>query len=618
MKNSDYADIKIFYRIFPLDKPCWDYVRIKDKNTIYVRRLQELNDSSKKDVEPHFWEFFTDGVFHNTTQEHIYSSIAEGLLEDLTKGYSATIAAYGQSGTGKSLTLAGLQLSSEDLGIAPRIAQDLFEYKKKLPSHMKMAIQISYVEFNENGAVDLLLKFPNEMDHWLVREKMTKLRVRSKLDALKTLFLAEARKRFADTNAYFSHLFSSVLTFHVTTKNEQYSEPFMRESRLHIIDMAGVDTVGNLASIFKPVKEIGRANVTKCDLTQLFLYLAKQKHNQTNIKERSNPLVYFLGNDLSARSMLRFIGHIKTLREDLPMTISMMRFGSLLKRIPPEKKIVEKKGDIKAQAKQLSQKLEQLQKEEMLNSILMNQDLSALNEDRTEHLQAIVQQYLANTLTEISVMNVAEVSMVFRIFKEVYNRTKTERLSCLMERKELTNANASSGSLPSNKHKRGSRASRGSVPSKGSVNKTRKSANKTKIIKGAIPEGKPFHRGHDQQNGVKMENAISNMSVTDKNMSPKPSSTHKDSRLSKSGQGSFSYMPKRKSRSLVNGKQSSVATLESISMPPVPEAVLENEEAWTEYKRQSTYKMLQAEYQANEVNIREAYNRFNLVHHVYS
>nr|CAH7757236.1 unnamed protein product [Callosobruchus chinensis] len=70
-------------------------------------------------------------------------------------------------------------------------------------------------------------------------------------------------------------------------------------------------------------------------------------------------------------------------------------------------------------------------------------------------------------------------------------------------------------------------------------------------------------------------------------------------------------MGKKKSRSLVNGKQSSVATFESISIQPVPDIVPENEEAWLEYRKQSTYKLLQTEYYTNETNIKEAYNRYS-------
>nr|CAH7757235.1 unnamed protein product [Callosobruchus chinensis] len=614
MKSSDYADIKIFYRIFPLDEPCWDYVKIEDKRKVFIRRLQELNDPAKVDLEPHFWEFDTDGVFYNTTQKQIYSAVTEDLLEDLTKGYNATIAAYGQTGSGKSLTLTGLQFSSKDLGIAPRVAKDLFEVKKNLPPSIKMAVQISYVEFDKYGAVDLLLQHPNEMDHWHAREKMTKLKVRSKYEALKMLFLGEARKKFADTDGYMSHMCSSVLTFHVTTKNEDYSEPFIRASRLHIIDMAGVDTVGNLASIFKTPNEIGRANVTKSDFTQLFLYLAEQHQNHVNIKDRNNPLVYFLGEDLRARNMLRFIGHIKTLREDLPMTISMLRFGALLKGIPPERKKMEKKEDPVAKMKQLDLKLQQLQKERMLSSILMNQDLSVLNQERVEHLQDTVQRYLANALSDMAVMNVTEVSMVFKMFKELYHEAENRRLSCLSEKKEVTNTNASTGSFASTKNKRGSKGSM----AKGLFHKTKKPS-KLKV-KESIPERIQSFQSSDNRHSStfssKMEHELSNMSMkaaADKNnVSPKASPTHKDWKLSKSGAGSsIPHMGKKKSRSLVNGKQSSVATFESISIQPVPDIVPENEEAWLEYRKQSTYKLLQTEYYTNETNIKEAYNRYS-------
>ncbi|VEN38099.1 unnamed protein product, partial [Callosobruchus maculatus] len=71
------------------------------------------------------------------------------------------------------------------------------------------------------------------------------------------------------------------------------------------------------------------------------------------------------------------------------------------------------------------------------------------------------------------------------------------------------------------------------------------------------------------------------------------------------------HMAKKKSRSLVNGKQSSIATLESLSMQQhLPDILPENEEAWLEYRRQSGYKSLQTEYHANELNIKEAYNSY--------
>lgn len=78
--GNNYA--KVFYRIYPCEEISWEYVKIKDQTTICARKLQDIDlKKSKVKCRQGFWEFMSDGVFFNCTQAHVYTTIAEDLLE---------------------------------------------------------------------------------------------------------------------------------------------------------------------------------------------------------------------------------------------------------------------------------------------------------------------------------------------------------------------------------------------------------------------------------------------------------------------------------------------------------------------------------------------------------
>lgn len=69
-----------------------------------------------------------------------------------------------------------------------------------------------------------------------------------------------------------------------------------------------------------------------------------------------------------------------------------------------------------------------MKKEKMQDSVLLNQNLDVhLSSDRIEHIKRLVQDYLRNGNSEISILNVAEAKAVFKIFKEVCTQYDSER-----------------------------------------------------------------------------------------------------------------------------------------------------------------------------------------------
>lgn len=86
--NNNY--IKVFYRVLPCETLTWEYVKIKDKKTIYARKLQEMTVKRTECKHPSqggFWEFPSDGVFVNASQETVFNTVTEDMLERYSNNF---------------------------------------------------------------------------------------------------------------------------------------------------------------------------------------------------------------------------------------------------------------------------------------------------------------------------------------------------------------------------------------------------------------------------------------------------------------------------------------------------------------------------------------------------
>lgn len=125
--NKRYRkNTKVFVQIKPTVSSNWDTVKLlEDRKSLYIRYPQDFNKGNLKNI-PNFWHFRTDGVLFNYHPLEVYQIITEGLIERYyerkfraifnqtlffraVEGHNVVILAYGQTGTGKSMTLNGLQ-----------------------------------------------------------------------------------------------------------------------------------------------------------------------------------------------------------------------------------------------------------------------------------------------------------------------------------------------------------------------------------------------------------------------------------------------------------------------------------------------------------------------------
>merc|ERR1740117_2463441 len=72
--------------------------------------------------------FTFDFVFPmDSQQENLYNATAAPILDSVLEGFNGTIFAYGQTGTGKTFTMEGMNNPAELKGIIPRAFNHVFE-----------------------------------------------------------------------------------------------------------------------------------------------------------------------------------------------------------------------------------------------------------------------------------------------------------------------------------------------------------------------------------------------------------------------------------------------------------------------------------------------------------
>ena len=129
----------------------------KGRGEIFVDR-PDANEPPKQ---------FTFDMCYDWTakQRDIYTECASHIIENVLEGYNGTIFAYGQTGTGKTHTMTGVERDENEMGIMPRSFRDIFQKIEGDSEQTQFLIRASYLEIYNEEIRDLLSKNPkNKLD----------------------------------------------------------------------------------------------------------------------------------------------------------------------------------------------------------------------------------------------------------------------------------------------------------------------------------------------------------------------------------------------------------------------------------------------------------------------
>ncbi|KAJ2352213.1 hypothetical protein GGH92_001388, partial [Coemansia sp. RSA 2673] len=303
-----------------------------------------------------------DGVFGpRTTQEQIYEKVASPILEEVMQGYSCTIFAYGQTGTGKTYTmqgdlesanletsnggvvkgdpLASLQVST-NAGLIPRTLHNLFYILDKQSADYK--VHVSYVELYNEELVDLLSSgnsgkgagiklLDSGQDKGMFILNLTEVRVLKAKDAMDLLEDGTQRRKVAATRcnkeSSRSHAIFTI-SVKITERDETGDGQVIEKlGKLNLVDLAGSENVGRSGA---DARETSSINKSLLALGQVIAAVAKRS---PHVPYRDSKLTQMLRDSLGGHTRACMIATIDTSQQSFPETVKTLKYASQAKDV---------------------------------------------------------------------------------------------------------------------------------------------------------------------------------------------------------------------------------------------------------------------------------------------
>ncbi|XP_018321113.1 uncharacterized protein LOC108734179 isoform X2 [Agrilus planipennis] len=287
---------------------------------------------------------------------------------------------------------------------------------------------MSYVEIEKKMIHDLLNCKPNSLDIFSIKNVRIEP-FKNECEALKLLFLGEARRELVNCDSYNSHLRHGILTFHIMRKKKNQTNPHVISSKLHLIDLAGCDNPMNLTCSLKSMTDVSLGNSAKSELEQFALTLIEDVSVHIKNKRRTNILLSYLGDSLDSCNLLRFISHVRTGKDHLQVTLSLLRLLQLIRNVKPKKTKGNEIFGPGAEEYQIKKKLKDLIRDSKINAMITNGTLSTnINQDRIQHVRNTIESYLTDNIDDVVILNVIDSRVALNTFRDMYKtlEEKTE------------------------------------------------------------------------------------------------------------------------------------------------------------------------------------------------
>uniref|UniRef100_A0A914QLV9 Kinesin-like protein n=1 Tax=Panagrolaimus davidi TaxID=227884 RepID=A0A914QLV9_9BILA len=295
-------------------------------------------------------EFPLDNVFdENATQEKIYDTIAQPIVDEVLGGKNGTIFAYGQTGSGKTYTMNGNKVNGKNRGIIVRSVESIFEYlnaRLKKDLQFKFSIKCSYIEVYKKRAFDLLQTDGAAVEiqssgEKIIIEGAAEFVVTSVDGCLRHFQNGWNNRKTASTSMNRESSRSHAI-FMLTLVTEEINGTFvnLRTSRLNFVDLAGSENQKHTKNTGERLKEAGCINQDLFFLLNIIRDLGYAK-NGAFIPYRNCSLTHLLRDSLGGNSIAAVIVTIHSNLEFVNDTISTLMFAENCKKVKNEVKVNE-------------------------------------------------------------------------------------------------------------------------------------------------------------------------------------------------------------------------------------------------------------------------------------
>jgi len=259
--------------------------------------------------------FTFDHVYDwNTIQKNLYNETASPIVDSVLEGYNGTIFAYGQTGTGKTHTMEGVQDDVEQRGIIPNSFQHVFD-AIETSEGKEFLVQASFLEIYNEDVRDLLAKNPNNklelketVDTGVYVKDLTKFVVKGVQEISNVLKVGKKNRTVGATlmnqDSSRSH---SIFTITVET-SDHGADGHIRMGKLNLVDLAGSERQSKTGATGDRLKEATKINLSLSALGNVISALVDGKSG--HIPYRDSKLTRLLQDSLGGNTKTVMVANI--------------------------------------------------------------------------------------------------------------------------------------------------------------------------------------------------------------------------------------------------------------------------------------------------------------------
>ncbi|CAI4232337.1 unnamed protein product [Auanema sp. JU1783] len=376
-------------------------------------------ENSAASQEPHR-TFFFDSVFPpECDQMRVYNVAARPIVENVLQGYNGTIFAYGQTGTGKTFTMAGDLDEPELRGIIPNSFAHIFDHIAKCKENTTFLVRVSYLEIYNEEIRDLLAK----------EENITNLEIKERADVgvyVKNLLsvtvssashmqkIMEFGNKNRKVGATMMNVESSRSHAMFTVTIESCENGHVTQGKLQLVDLAGSERQSKTGAAGDRLKEAAKINLSLSTLGNVISALVDSK--STHIPYRNSKLTRLLQDSLGGNSKTVMIANIGPASYNYDETLSTLRYANRAKNIQNVARINEDPKDALLRKFQLE--IEALRKQLADDE----QDVEVGNEDDFEKKMQQMEQNLEKEREMLAARSAADDPETKRLIEEMEER----------------------------------------------------------------------------------------------------------------------------------------------------------------------------------------------------
>ncbi|CAH1183715.1 unnamed protein product [Phaedon cochleariae] len=412
-KFDEISNLTVAVRIRPMNSRelacigAVDIVKVCDDQLIIRTQIGSNGNMSTDHV------FHYDHVFWScdelnpkyATQEDIFRTLGDPLLDSAFRGYNACLFAYGQTGSGKSYSMMGKNMceiididSQQFTGITPRFCRNLFDRISKL-ENSAASVEVSYFEIYNEKIHDLLAN-SNAMNRapLKVREHpelgpyivdLSVHVVKSYKELRNWLLIGNKNRATAATvmneKSSRSH---SIFSIELCLSEGLIEEGSSRRSRVSLVDLAGSERLGNSHNTEEKIREGVCINKSLLTLGKVISALSDQKKNQF-VPYRDSVLTWLLRESLGGNSLTSMLATISPANTHLDETLATLRYACQARSIINRARVNENPHD--RLIRELRSEVERLRalRKDFERTSLSSSSLIMVNDSSNEELEEL-------------------------------------------------------------------------------------------------------------------------------------------------------------------------------------------------------------------------------------